>query len=143
MDPETDLQVSKVDSPDPVIAGNQLTYTITVTNLGPSDATGVVVTETLPGAVSYVSDTPSQGTYNSGTAEWSVGPLADGASETLTLTVLVDPATTGTITNRVCVTGNETDPTLANNCDDEKPNWVPRRIPRCWSARCCSPPWHR
>ncbi len=46
--PSVDLVVTKTDSADPVIAGNQLTYTITVTNSGPSQATNVSLTDTLP-----------------------------------------------------------------------------------------------
>jgi uncharacterized repeat protein (TIGR01451 family) len=49
------LTITKVASPNPVIAGTNLTYTITVTNTGPSFATGVVVTDPIPAETSFVS----------------------------------------------------------------------------------------
>ena len=52
---ESDLAVSKVDDPDPVVAGNTLVYTVTVDNLGPSNSDGTVLTDTLDALVSYVS----------------------------------------------------------------------------------------
>ena len=51
-----DVEIAKSDNPDPVIAGTQLTYSITVANNGTLDATDVVVTDTLPVGVSFVSD---------------------------------------------------------------------------------------
>ncbi len=57
----SDLSVTKTDSPDPVTVGNNLTYTVTITNNGPGGATGVVLTDTLPVGVTFVSATPSQG----------------------------------------------------------------------------------
>jgi uncharacterized repeat protein (TIGR01451 family) len=62
-----DLSITKTDSPDPAIVGNNLTYSIAVHNFGPDPATSVMVTDTLPGNVSFVSATPSQGSC-SGTA---------------------------------------------------------------------------
>ncbi len=122
---QTDLEVVKTDATDPVVAGEDLSYKVTVTNHGPSDATGVEVTETLPDGVSYVSATPSQGSYDPGSGVWSVGDLADGASATLTLVVSVDSVTTATITNTVCVSGDQTDPNGDNNCDDEETSVTP------------------
>ena len=52
-----DVSIAMTDAPDPVNAGASLTYTVTVNNLGPDPATNVVVTDTLPAAVSYISDT--------------------------------------------------------------------------------------
>src|SRR5256885_938832 len=49
-----DVQITKSDSPDPVTAGNNLTYTLTVNNAGPSFARSVHVTDPVPGGTSYV-----------------------------------------------------------------------------------------
>lgn len=58
-----DLSVTKADSPDPVIAGRNLTYTVTADNLGP-DAIPIKITDNLPSGTCFVSvfDTPSGGT---------------------------------------------------------------------------------
>jgi len=112
---EADLAIVKTDDPDPVVAGEPLTYTLTITNNGPSDATGVVVTDTLPAGVSFDDYTSSQGTYNSVTGVWTVGSLAGGGSATLTLVVTVDPATRGTLSNSAEVAAEEFDPNTANN----------------------------
>ena len=57
----TDLAITKSDSPDPVIAGTDVTYSINVTNGGPSNATSVVVTDNLPPEVSFISCTSTGG----------------------------------------------------------------------------------
>src|SRR5439155_8368955 len=56
-----DLSVTKTDSPDPVLAGNNLTYTITVHNNGPDDALDVSVADAVPTGTTFVSATASQG----------------------------------------------------------------------------------
>src|SRR4030067_791686 len=48
-----DLSINMTDRPDPVYAGDNVTYTITVENLGPDDATYVDVTDNLPGNIYY------------------------------------------------------------------------------------------
>ena len=119
--PRIDLAIIKADSPDPVIAGGQLTYTLSVLNNGPSTATGVTVVDTLPAGITYQSATTTQGTVNraGNTVTASVGQLAGGAAATVTILVTVDPATRGTITNQSTVTGNETETNPDNNRDDE------------------------
>jgi uncharacterized repeat protein (TIGR01451 family) len=91
-----DLAVSQAESLDPVIAGSSvgnLTYVVTVQNLGPSNASGVTLNEalTLPAGVTVSSVTPSVGSYAAPT--WTVGNLAFGASATLTVVLTVAPST--------------------------------------------------
>ncbi|MFQ5595857.1 MAG: hypothetical protein ACE5HA_17055, partial [Anaerolineae bacterium] len=121
---EADLAVTKTDSPDPVLAGASLTYNLTVTNNGPSDATGVTLTDTLPPETSFDSATPSQGSCSeaAGTITCDLGNLAVDASATIEVVVTVDPATAhGTIlTNSAEVSGNEVDPDLSNNTATEE-----------------------
>src|SRR6185436_12898559 len=50
-----ELAITKTDSPDPVVSGSNVTYTIVVTNNGPGLAQSVVVTDNLPGTVTFVS----------------------------------------------------------------------------------------
>src|SRR5262249_44042247 len=83
-----DVAVTKVDAPDPVAAGQLLTYTLTVSNSGPSSATGVTLTDALPGNVAINVVTYSQGTCTGyGPITCSVATLASGASATITIQV--------------------------------------------------------
>jgi uncharacterized repeat protein (TIGR01451 family) len=108
---EADLEVTKADAPDPVAVGANLTYTLTVTNHGPSAATEVTLTDTLPGTVTLVSAPAAcSGTT---TLTCDLGTLADGASTTVTITV--QPTATGTLTNTASVEANELDTEMANN----------------------------
>jgi uncharacterized repeat protein (TIGR01451 family) len=110
----TDLSITKTDSPDPVQEGASLTYSITVTNNGPDAADNVVVTDTLPGSVSFVSATPSQGTCSgTSTVTCNFGSLSDGASATVT--IMVTPNSTGEISNTTTVSSATNDPVPGNN----------------------------
>jgi uncharacterized repeat protein (TIGR01451 family) len=114
---EVDLAIVKAVTPSPVEAGKQLTYTLNSTNNGPSNATGVTVTDALPAGVSFVSAASSQGTvsFANGTVTIGIGNLAVGAAASSTIVVDVNSTTTGCITNTAVIGGNEPDPNLANN----------------------------
>ena len=112
--PSADLAINKSDSPDPVTLGSPLTYTITVTNSGPSSATGVTVTDALLPVLTFVSATPSQGTCGgTSTVTCKLGTLAISASATVS--IVVTPTQAGGISNTAGVTANEVDPDLSNN----------------------------
>ncbi|HVF42398.1 MAG TPA: hypothetical protein VM936_05290 [Pyrinomonadaceae bacterium] len=101
----SDLSLSKtVNNPSPVQGAN-VTFTLTLANAGPSNATNVAVTDLLPAGLTFVSATPSAGTYASGTGVWSVASLASGASATLQIVATV--ASSGTITNTAEVTASD------------------------------------
>jgi uncharacterized repeat protein (TIGR01451 family) len=112
--PAADIQVSKTVNSAVPLVGAQVTYTITAHNAGPSNATGVQLTDMLPAGLTFVSATPSQGTYTSGSGIWAVGVIANGASPTLAVTATVAQA--GTITNTATKTGaTQFDPNTAND----------------------------
>ncbi|NRA48168.1 MAG: carboxypeptidase regulatory-like domain-containing protein, partial [Phaeodactylibacter sp.] len=82
-----DLELTKVvDNTTPNV-GEEVTFTITVENQGPSDATGVAVRDNLPSGYTFVS---SNGSYDAGTGIWTIGALANGASVSLEITASVN-----------------------------------------------------
>jgi len=115
---ETDLQVTKT-APATVNINEDFSYTVTVTNAGPSDACGVVVTDTLPADVTFVSASTSTGaacTHDGAahTVTCDLGRMDNGDVVTITINVTA-PATPGTITNTAEVEGSIYDGTTANN----------------------------
>jgi uncharacterized repeat protein (TIGR01451 family) len=99
-------------SPAPVVLGGNLAYQFLVNNGGPSPATGVTLTDTLPAGVTLVSATFVTPTVSVGTCTGtapvvcSLGNLA--VNGTATVTIVVKPPAVGTVTNSSTVTTNET-----------------------------------
>ena len=91
----TDLGVFKTVSDANPEETDSVVYTVVVTNLGPDNATGVVVGDLLPAGVTYASDVASQGTYDDGTGLWTVGAVDAGAFAELAITATVDAGTAG------------------------------------------------
>ena len=123
-----DLAVTKSDSPDPVVEGQSLTYTIVVTNNGPATANNVTLVDPLDQQVTYVSATPTQGSCSEsmGTVTCSLGAMANGATATVTLVVTAPvPAGQQDISNTATVSGDENDPDSGNNSDTELTIVVP------------------
>jgi uncharacterized repeat protein (TIGR01451 family) len=124
-----DISVTKSDSPDPVIAGNNITYTITVNNNGPSDAQSLSFSDGIPANTTFVSvntpagwvrtdAVPAGGTGN---VTFTRTTMPAGSSSVFTLVVNVNAATANgtTISNTVTVTSATTDPTPGNNSATE------------------------
>ena len=107
-----DLAITKTDAPDPVVTGNDLTYTLTVTNSGPNAAANVTITDTLPGGVTFVSATGC--TNPSGTVTCVIGTLGNGANAQRTIVVRPTVANPS-LSNTATVTASTTDPNTANN----------------------------
>ncbi len=88
--PSADLGVIKTAEPSTPNVGDQVTFTIELTNNGPNTATGVEILEELPDGFTFVSDNPSQGTYDSNSRIWTVGTLETGQIETLEFVATYD-----------------------------------------------------
>ena len=120
INPSFDLTVTKSDGSTSVQVGQNLVYTIVVTNSGPSTATNVLVTDTFPTTqLTFVSATSSSGTFtnnNNGSVSGTIASLASGATATITITGTVknDVPNGTSISNSVLVSAaNET--TTTNN----------------------------
>lgn len=110
-----DLSITKTASAPPYASGSPVTYTITVTDAGPTAAANTTVTDVLPAGTSFVSATPSQGSCSgTTTVTCNLGTLANGGSATVTLTVTL-PSAPGPVSNTATVTSANTDPNPGNN----------------------------
>ena len=110
--PVSDISVIKTVDMASQLVGANVEFTITVSNAGPSEATGIEVTDQIPTGFTYVSD-DSGGSYNSGTGIWAIGNLATGNNAVLKVIATVNAA--GIYTN-------EAELTAADNYD---PNSTP------------------
>ncbi len=111
-----DLSVTMTDSPDPAIVGTDITYSITVTNDGPSGTPGVTVTDNLPAGVTFLSasSSPSCVLSGPGTVTCTVGTLANGTNAPLTIRV-TGPASPALLANTVTVNATAPDSVSGNN----------------------------
>jgi len=107
-----DLSLSASAAPEPVGVGSNLVYSLTVSNAGPSTATGVVVSNQLPASVTFVSATGGA-TPTNGVLLVNLGSLAEGTNTSVQ--VVMQPTAAGQFTNTFQVFANEFDPNLTNN----------------------------
>lgn len=113
--PGSDLALGMTAQPSPIIAGNNLTYTISVTNNGPSSATNVSTTFILPSSALFVSASSSQGSFaqSGGLITFNLGPINPAGKATMTVVAL--PMAPGTIFATATVTSEQPDFVPANN----------------------------
>jgi uncharacterized repeat protein (TIGR01451 family) len=117
---QADLELAKSDSPDPVAAGTQLTYELTVTNNGPDTSPSFELVDTLPAGVSFVSASANC-VHAAGVVTCTGNNLANGANASFQIVALVDADLVynaggpTTITNLATVTGVGFDPDPSNN----------------------------
>ncbi len=126
--PTADLIVSIVDNPDPVVSGHSFTYTVTITNNGPSTATGVVVTNDFNTGIAGVTVTSASApggscapppppalliTAPQVTVTCNFPLITSGGSQTITFTVSTTNPSSGTVNLTSTAIANEFDPSLA------------------------------
>jgi uncharacterized repeat protein (TIGR01451 family) len=126
--PQADLAVAVTDGKTTVVPGTSNTYTITVTNNGPSTVSSLTLTDTIPAALLNSSFTPSVGAYDSVTGLWSGLSLASGQNVTMTLTGTIDPNATGSLSNTVTVAppSGTTDSNSANDSFTDNDTLTPQ-----------------
>ncbi|MEN2401440.1 hypothetical protein GKZ90_0016740, partial [Flavobacterium sp. MC2016-06] len=114
-----DLSVLKSVAPTSVNVGNNVVFTIAVTNSGPNNATNVSVRDQLPAGYTYVSDSGA-GAYNAATARWTVGGLNNGSTATLNITATVKASSlTNAYQNTAqVIASDQRDPDSVPNNDD-------------------------
>jgi uncharacterized repeat protein (TIGR01451 family) len=111
--PSADVGVTVSAAPTSIAVGQNVVFTVTVTNSGPDAATGVSVLAALPAGLAYVSD-DGVGAYVPGSGVWTIPALAAGSSRLLHLTATVgtsDPV----VTSAAVGTASPLDPNPAND----------------------------
>ena len=122
-----DLSITKTDSADPVTPGQAFTYTLTVTNAGPSDATGLTVSDTVPPQFALTGTATGTGSCGNVGNAVTCNLAALAATGTWVITVSVTAgATGGTFTNTATVSGTEADPVPGNNSASQTSTITPQ-----------------
>ena len=126
-----DLSVTKTVNNQTPLIGQEISFTIQVSNAGPNDATGVVVTDILQSGYTYVSSSATAGSYDPLTGIWLIGALADG--QTIQLIVNVTVNATGEYSNSAVISGNEPDDNTTDNNATVVPHPTDFHIPEGFS----------
>ena len=115
----SDLDISATAGSSTVYAGQNVTYTISVSNLGPDDDADATVTSQLPSDVQFVSAATSTGGTPSvtqgGLLTADLGPLSLGQSAVVTLVLTAEALSAETLTTEFSVQGQNVDPVPSNN----------------------------
>jgi uncharacterized repeat protein (TIGR01451 family) len=110
-----DMAIDKTVDTQTGQIGQPITYTLTITNYGPDEATGVTVVDTLPPAVAFVSAGASQGSCSEtgGTVTCSLGTMVNQA--VATVAIVVTPVEAGQVVNAAQVSADQEDGDNSNN----------------------------
>ncbi|HVR40350.1 MAG TPA: hypothetical protein VMU84_14735, partial [Thermoanaerobaculia bacterium] len=109
--PKADLAIGKIAPLPTVVAGTNVTFTITVTNNGPSTAASVTVNDPTPAGATFVSTSGDCTTA----FPCALGAILSGFTKTINATYAVPPNATGSIANTATVSSPTADPNGANN----------------------------
>ncbi len=110
-----DLFVNKTDDLDSAVVDTTIQYQITVVNIGSDDAANVILRDSLPSQLTYISDSTTIGncTELDGIVHCNLGTLSSGASATIT--VLAFTVDSGLTKNKAIVSSDEIDIQPLNN----------------------------
>jgi uncharacterized repeat protein (TIGR01451 family) len=109
-----DLVLAKTVSDATPNVGDAITFTVTLTDNGPGTATGVTASDTLPAGLTFISATPSQGTYVAASGAWTVGTVTTASPQTLQIQARVTSPNAQTNTATIAAS-DQFDPNTANN----------------------------
>lgn len=87
---QSDLSLTKTADKISAKNGDVVTFTVTVSNSGPNDATNVSAKDLLANGFDFSSALASQGNYNQSTGIWIIGTIASGSNATLTIACVVN-----------------------------------------------------
>ena len=113
VNPSADLGLTNTDFPDPVHAGDSITYTLAVHNAGPSAASGVTLTDTLPPASRSPPPRPRKGTCSgTTTVSCSIGTVMPGAANDVSVTIVATAGASAVpgVTNTASISSSTADP---------------------------------
>ena len=111
-----DISVIKTGTPNPIVTGEILTYTIDVTNAGPADAQNVILNDEIsPNVIAPEFSIDGGVTFNPWPTIYVIGTLAAGETRTILIRGTVSPSATGVISNTASVISSTPDPNLDNN----------------------------
>lgn len=115
-----DLVIVKSDSADPVIPGSIFSYQLAVNNVGPGPAADLVVTDTLPSEVAFVSVSGANWDCSEagGIVTCTLAGLSPGDAPVITIDVTA-PGAAAALFNTAAVSASTSDPNASNNTDDE------------------------
>ena len=114
-----DLEITKSDDADPAYAGDELTYTVEVTNNGPDTAVNPIVTDTLPAGLTFVSASPDDGSACDNTIECELNDISNGDTVVITIVADIDPTHDAQLSNTASVTNDTADYDDTNNSETE------------------------
>ncbi len=111
-----DLSISKSSSASTANLGDQVIWTISVTNNGPANAENVMVSDNFPSCLTFVESETTVGAFDLNDLSWSIGNLDNGQTAILEITTNVNGL--GVCNNSATLTSDTQDPDTSNNSDD-------------------------